>query len=163
MNDVTEGVSSFFNEGNVTTLVKNVTYGFSSSAAKFTESLSDGVGRVIMDERHEETRQKIRSNTAGSKDHLVAGFKGLGFGILGGMTSIFKQTYDGAANEGFPVRLCLKLRRGRSSPVIVILHFFQGFFAGLGKGVVGTITKPTVGILDFATESATALRESSRR
>ncbi|XP_016844832.1 vacuolar protein sorting-associated protein 13D isoform X2 [Nasonia vitripennis] len=139
VNDVSEGVSSFIYEGNVKTLVKNVTHGFSSSAAKLTESLSDGFGRVIMDERHEETRQKIRANTAGSKDHLVAGFKGLGFGILGGMTSIFKQTYDGAANEGFP-----------------------GFFAGLGKGVVGTITKPAVGILDFATESATALRESSR-
>lgn len=109
VNDVSEGVSSFIYEGNVKTLVKNVTHGFSSSAAKLTESLSDGFGRVIMDERHEETRQKIRANTAGSKDHLVAGFKGLGFGILGGMTSIFKQTYDGAANEGFPVRSIYKM------------------------------------------------------
>ena len=85
------------------TLVKNVTHGFSNSAAKLTESLSDGFGRIIMDERHEETRQKIRANTGGSKGHLVAGVKGLGFGLLGGMTSIVKQTYDGVANEGFPV------------------------------------------------------------
>ncbi|KAG7207931.1 hypothetical protein KM043_009519 [Ampulex compressa] len=139
MNDVTEGVSGLIYEGSVKTLVKNVTHGISNSAAKVTESLSDGLGRVIMDERHEEARQRIRANTAGSSDHLVAGLKGLGFGILGGVTSIFKQTYDGAANEGFP-----------------------GFFAGFGKGVVGTITKPVVGVLDLATETATAVRETSR-
>lgn len=103
MNDVTEGVSGLIYEGSVKTLVKNVTHGISNSAAKVTESLSDGLGRVIMDERHEEARQRIRANTAGSSDHLVAGLKGLGFGLLGGVTSIFKQTYDGATNEGFPV------------------------------------------------------------
>ncbi|XP_076167518.1 vacuolar protein sorting 13D isoform X3 [Ptiloglossa arizonensis] len=139
VNDVTEGVSGLIYEGSVKTLVKNVTHGISNSAAKVTESLSDGIGRVIMDERHEEARQRIRANTAGSSDHLVAGLKGFGFGLLGGVTSIFKQTYDGAANEGFP-----------------------GFFAGFGKGVVGTITKPVVGVLDLATETATAVRETSR-
>lgn len=103
MNDVTEGVSGLIYEGSVKSLVKNVTHGISNSAAKVTESLSDGLGRVIMDERHEEARQRIRANTTGSSDHLVAGLKGFGFGLLGGVTSIFKQTYDGAANEGFPV------------------------------------------------------------
>lgn len=105
VNDVSEGVSGLINDGNVKTLVQNVTHGFSSSAAKFTESLSDGFGKVIMDERHEETRQKIRSNTNGSWDHVQAAFKGLGLGVLGGATSLFRQTYDGAVNEGFPVSI----------------------------------------------------------
>ncbi|XP_076236647.1 vacuolar protein sorting 13D [Calliopsis andreniformis] len=139
VNDVTEGVSGLIYEGSVKTLVKNVTHGISNSAAKVTESLSDGLGRVILDERHEEVRQRIRANTAGSSDHLVAGLKGFVFGLLGGATSIFKQTYDGVTNEGFP-----------------------GFFAGFGKGVVGTITKPVVGVLDLATETASAVRETSR-
>ncbi|XP_014236722.1 vacuolar protein sorting-associated protein 13D isoform X1 [Trichogramma pretiosum] len=139
VNDVSEGVSSLIYDRSVKTLVKNVTHGFSNSAAKLSESLSEGFGRVIMDDWHEEVRQRIRSNTTGSKDHLVAGFKGLGFGLFSGVISIGKQTYDGVINEGFP-----------------------GFFAGLGKGVVGTITKPAVGILDFATESSIAIRESSR-
>lgn len=115
MNDVTEGVSGLIYEGSVKSLVKNVTHGISNSAAKVTESLSDGLGRVIMDERHEEARQRIRANTTGSSDHLVAGLKGFGFGLLGGVTSIFKQTYDGATNEGFPV--CNRLNR------IIILSF----------------------------------------
>ncbi|XP_043480928.1 vacuolar protein sorting-associated protein 13D isoform X1 [Leptopilina heterotoma] len=139
VNDVSEGVSSFISDGNVKTLVQNLAHGFSNSAAKVTETLSDGLGRVTMDERHEETRQRIRANNAGSSDHLLAGIKGLGFGILGGVTSIVKQTYDGASNEGFP-----------------------GFFSGLGKGVVGTVTKPVVGMLDLASETATAIRETSR-
>lgn len=107
VNDVSEGVSSFISDGNVKTLVQNLAHGFSNSAAKVTETLSDGLGRVTMDERHEETRQRIRANNAGSSDHLLAGIKGLGFGILGGVTSIVKQTYDGASNEGFPVSIIL--------------------------------------------------------
>ncbi len=57
-----------------------------------------------MDERHQETRQRIRTVKSGTGgDHLVAGLKGLGFGILGGVTSVFKQTYEGAASEGVQV------------------------------------------------------------
>ncbi|XP_057336557.1 intermembrane lipid transfer protein Vps13D isoform X1 [Microplitis mediator] len=139
VNDISEGMSGFIREGNVKTLIKNVTHGLSNSTAKLSESLSDGLGRVTMDEGHEETRQRIRSQTVHSGDHFVAGLKGLGFGVLGGLTSVVRQTYDGAANEGFP-----------------------GFIAGFGKGIVGTFTKPVVGVLDFATEAATAIRESSR-
>lgn len=34
--------------------------------------------------------------------------------------------------------------------------------AGFGKGLVGTVTKPVVGVLDLASETASAVRESSR-
>lgn len=139
VNDISEGVSGLIYDRSVSTLVKNVTHGISNSAAKVTETLSDGLGRVTMDDDYEKGRQKIRANIAGSSDHLVAGLKGFSFGIVGGVTSIFKQTYDGAANEGL-----------------------SGFFTGFGKGVVGTITKPVVGMLDLASETATAVRETSR-
>lgn len=46
-------------QGNVGALVQNVTYGLSNSAAKVTGSLSEGLGRVTMDEKHEEVRQRI--------------------------------------------------------------------------------------------------------
>ena len=32
---------------------------------------------------------------------------------------------------------------------------------GLGKGLVGTVTKPVVGVLDFASGAATAIRDTS--
>lgn len=139
VNDVTEGLSEL-RQLNVAGMVKNVTHGISNSAAKVTESLSDGLGKVAMDDHHEEIRQKIRQvETGKSKDHIVAGFKGLGFGLLGGFTSMFNQVYEGVSNDGI-----------------------QGVFSGIGKGLVGTVTKPVVGVLDFASETARAVRDSSR-
>lgn len=144
-NDLTEGVSSLLKEGNVKSLVKNVTHGISNSTAKLTETLSDGLGRVVLDEQYTETRQKIlevSSSSAGNSttgDHLVAGLKGFGYGLLGGVTSIVKQTYSGAQSDGV-----------------------SGFLSGLGKGIVGTVTKPVIGVLDLASETANAVRETSR-
>ncbi|KAB0794994.1 hypothetical protein PPYR_11833 [Photinus pyralis] len=140
INDVSEGMSGLIYEHSVGALVKNVTHGLSNSAAKVTESLSDGLGKVAMDDEHEEIRQRIRQVDSGrTGDHIVAGFKGLGLGILGGATGIFKQVYEGAANEGI-----------------------QGVFSGFGKGIVGAVTKPVVGVLDLASETARAVRDSSR-
>lgn len=99
LSDVSEGLSGFVNEGDLTALVQNVTHGISNSAAKMTGSLSDGLGLVTMDEKHEQIRQRILRHTGQSSDYLLAGFKGLGFGILGGMTSIFTQTYEGRQNR----------------------------------------------------------------
>ena len=103
MTDLSTGFLGLLYEGNVKSLLKNVTHGFSNTTAKISDALSSGLGKIIMDERHEETRQKIRSNLDGTQDHVIAGFKGLGLGMLGGVTSIFKQTYDGAANDGLSV------------------------------------------------------------
>ncbi|KAJ3643178.1 hypothetical protein Zmor_025903 [Zophobas morio] len=140
VNDVSEGFSGLLFEGNVGALVKNVTHGISNSAVKVTESISDGLGRAVLDDHHEEVRQRIRQVESGrSRDHIVAGFKGLGFGILGGATGLFKQVYEGGSNDGFP-----------------------GVISGIGKGLVGAVTKPVVGVLDFASETARAIRDSSR-
>lgn len=140
--DLSEGVSGLIFEGSVKSLVKNVTHGISNSTAKLTETISDGLGRVVLDEQDTETRQRILEVASGSNstgDHLVAGFKGLSFGLLGGVTSIVKHTYTGALNDGL-----------------------QGFISGLGKGIVGTVTKPVIGVLDLASETANAVRETSK-
>lgn len=141
-NDLSEGVSGLIFEGSVKSLVKNVTHGISNSTAKLTETISDGLGRVVLDEQDTETRQRILEMPSGSNstgDHLVAGIKGLSFGLLGGVTSIVKHTYVGSQNDGF-----------------------TGFFTGLGKGLVGTVTKPVIGVLDLASETANAVRETSK-
>ncbi|KAM8708787.1 hypothetical protein ACLKA7_015713 [Drosophila subpalustris] len=139
-NDLSEGVSGLIFEGSVKSLVKNVTHGISNSTAKLTETLSDSLGKVVLDDHDNETRQRIlelQSNTSGG--HLAAGIKGFGFGLLGGVTSIVRHTYDGAHADGVP-----------------------GFLSGLGKGLVGTVTKPLIGMLDLASETASAVRETSR-
>lgn len=142
LGDLNEGVQVLLREGTVTTLVKNVAHGVSNSTAKLTETISDGLGRVVFDEQDTEARQKILEVSNGankSGDHLRAGLMGLGFGLLGGVTSVFKHTYQGVQADGF-----------------------NGFISGLGRGIVGTVTKPMIGVLDLASETANAVRESSK-
>ena len=90
-----------------------------------TGSLSTGLSMVTVgDKRYEDKRLMIRRQPRPgerSKEHLVAGLKGLGFGMLGGLTSVVTETYDGVANDGV-----------------------SGFFTGLGWGLIGTISKPGI-------------------
>lgn len=137
VNDVTDGLNELINEGSFGGLIRNVAHGISDSTAKVTCFLSDSLGVVTMDQRHQEMRKRIKKD---SNHHLSAGFRGLGVGLLGGVTSIITQTYEGAVKEGF-----------------------SGLFVGIGKGLVGTITKPAVGMLDFASGAASAVRDSSRK
>ncbi|XP_041130652.1 vacuolar protein sorting-associated protein 13D-like isoform X3 [Polyodon spathula] len=136
LNDVTEGVSELIKYGNVGGLIRNVTHGVSNSAAKFAGTLSDGLGKT-MDNRHQSEREYIRYHGATSGEHLVAGIHGLAHGIIGGLTSVITSTVEGVKTEG-----------GMS-----------GFFSGLGKGLVGTVTKPVAGALDFASETAQTVRD----
>ena len=139
LNDVSEGVSGLI-DGNLGGLVKNVTHGAANSAAKVTGSLSYGLGKVTLDSKYDERRLLIRrKHSDNSRQHLVAGLKGLGFGVLGGLTSVITEPLEGATREGA-----------------------TGFLSGLGWGVVGTLTKPAIGVLDLATGAANAVRESSR-
>ncbi|XP_077367984.1 intermembrane lipid transfer protein VPS13D isoform X2 [Festucalex cinctus] len=135
-NDFSEGVSELIKYGNVGGLIRNVTHGVSNSAAKFAGTLSDGLGKT-MDNQHQTEREYIRYHGATSGEHLVAGIHGLAHGIIGGMTSIITSTVEGVKTEGG----------------------VSGFFSGLGKGLVGTVTKPVAGALDFASETAQTVRD----
>ncbi|XP_063173560.1 intermembrane lipid transfer protein VPS13D isoform X1 [Candoia aspera] len=138
LNDVSEGVTGLIKYGNVGGLIRNVAHGVSNSAAKFTGTLSDGLGKT-MDNRHQTEREYIRYHAATSGEHLVAGIQGLAHGIIGGLTSVITSTVEGVKTEGG----------------------VSGFISGLGKGLVGTLTKPVAGALDFASETAQAVRETA--
>ncbi|NWY00497.1 VP13D protein, partial [Nothoprocta ornata] len=138
LNDVSEGVTGLIRYGNVGGLIRNVTHGVSNSAAKFAGTLSDGLGKT-MDNRHQTEREYIRYHAATSGEHLVAGIHGLAHGIIGGLTSVITSTVEGVKTEGG----------------------VSGFISGLGKGLVGTVTKPVAGALDFASETAQAVRDTA--
>uniref|UniRef100_A0A286Y024 Vacuolar protein sorting 13 homolog D n=1 Tax=Cavia porcellus TaxID=10141 RepID=A0A286Y024_CAVPO len=138
LNDVSEGVTGLIKYGNVGGLIRNVTHGVSNSAAKFAGTLSDGLGKT-MDNRHQSEREYIRYHAATSGEHLVAGIHGLAHGIIGGLTSVITSTVEGVKTEGG----------------------VSGFISGFGKGLVGTVTKPVAGALDFASETAQAVRDTA--
>ena len=67
-------------------------------------TLSDGVGIVAFDERHQLVRQEILRDTMGnSRQHLIAGVRGFTHGLMGGLTSIVTQTYNGTMDRGIEV------------------------------------------------------------
>lgn len=145
-------------------MVKNVAHGLSNSAAKVTGSLGEGLGKtVVLDDRHEEERRRIKEDHAGSSgEYLYAGLKGFGHGLVGGLTSLASQSYEGVANDGISVSNEHLLCSFCDLLTLIIFHNLQGFFGGFTKGIVGTITKPAVGVLDLATGAASAIRDSSK-
>ena len=92
LHDISEGVSGLVSEGNIGGLIKNVAHGTANSTAKLTGSLSYGISKATVHERYDERRLMLRRRRGEkSKEHLMAGLKGLGFGVLGGLTSIGKS------------------------------------------------------------------------
>ena len=68
-------------------------------------SLSDGIGKVHLDTKHNTKREQIRSTHADSgSGQLLSGVKGLGHGMLGGFKSVFKP-FEGARKGGAEVSL----------------------------------------------------------
>lgn len=140
MVDFKESLSNILSNGQVSDFVFSITHGVANSVSKFSGSLSDELNEFTMDERHRETREQIRNiYNNGSIDHFVGGMMGFAVGVVGGALSLATQTYRGFNENGV-----------------------SGAFAGLGKGAVGTVSKPIVGVLDFATGIASAIRETSK-
>ncbi|XP_033097715.1 vacuolar protein sorting-associated protein 13D-like [Anneissia japonica] len=134
LQDLRDGVREGL-EGNVAGLLRNVTHGMSNTTAKMAGTISAGIGLVTMDRKHQDMRHQIhRSHGESGVGHFMAGVKGLGFGVVGGLTSVFTQSYQGASKDGV-----------------------EGLLAGFGKGIVGTFTKPVAGMFDLASGTAAAL------
>jgi vacuolar protein sorting-associated protein 13D len=138
--DFKESLTNVLSNGQVTDFVFSVTNSVANSVSKFSGFLSDELNEFTLDERHRETRDQIRNvYNNGSIDHFVGGALGFAVGIVGGALSLATQTYRGFYENGV-----------------------SGAFAGLGKGAVGTVSKPIVGMLDFTNGIASAIRETSK-
>lgn len=138
--DFKESLTNVLSNGQVTDFVFAITHGFANSVSKFSGFLSDELNELTLDERHRETRDQIRNvYSNGSVDHFVGGALGFAVGVVGGALSLMTQTYRGFSENGM-----------------------TGAFSGFGKGAVGTVSKPIVGVLDFTNGIASAIRETSK-
>jgi vacuolar protein sorting-associated protein 13D len=139
--DVTDGVACLRNQHSVAGLVKNVAHGVANSTSKVTGSISHGLGKLVSDSEHDNRRQATTDNNRNATvGHVIRhGAAGVAAGFRDGVTSIFKQPMKGAAEDGV-----------------------HGLVKGFVKGIVGTVSKPTVGILDFTNDVAIAIKDSAR-
>ena len=133
--DVKEGFHGVMREGDLYSVVQGTTRGVANSASKFIGTVADVVSSFTADPRYEEDRRRRRTRENSDFGNVV---DGLAYGVVGGITSVFSQTFNGMKNDG---------------PA--------GLITGLGRGVVGAVVKPVTGVLDFATGTATIIREKA--
>ncbi|RMZ96835.1 vacuolar sorting-associated 13D isoform X2 [Brachionus plicatilis] len=138
--DFKESLTNVISNGHVPDFVFSITHGVANSVSKFSGSLSDELNGLTMDENYQQVREQIRTlYSNGSMDHFVGGALGFAAGVFGGMISLGTQTYQGFSKDGI-----------------------GGAVTGLMRGAVGTVSKPVVGVLDFATGIASAIKETSK-
>lgn len=140
-NDVCTGWSESIKDGNITCLIKGVTHGLSNSTVKMAGSLSESLTTVAHPPGSQlEQRNRSAAGPENSTEgHIVTGLRRLGSGVVGGLTSVARHSYHGVVNEGV-----------------------QGLLTGLGKGLIGTVAMPAVGLLDLVTEAASLVRDTSK-
>jgi len=113
-------------------LVKNSIFGIFNTATKISGSIGKGVSSLSMDSDY--IRERQERNAREKPKHLgegvLFGVRDFGLGVVKGISGIIEEPIKGAANEGI-----------------------EGFFKGIGRGVIGAAVKPAVGAIDLATQT----------
>ncbi|VDO43568.1 unnamed protein product, partial [Haemonchus placei] len=160
--DLKDSFQGLFIEGNLQRFVAGLGYGVSNSISKvgvleltllpyihpdpttafqLASSAASGVGALTFDQEHEAKRRhnmiRSHSTTTTPLSHLYSGVKGLGVGVLGGMTAIVTNT----------------IAESRKSGIVT------GAIRGITTGAVDTVTKPVQGLFDLVEGTASAMKE----
>ncbi|XP_072763012.1 intermembrane lipid transfer protein Vps13 isoform X2 [Anoplolepis gracilipes] len=121
--------------------------GMAGAVSKITGAMGKGIAALTFDKDYQRKRQEqLTKQPANLQEGLARSGKGLVMGVVDGVTGVVMKPISGAKEEGV-----------------------EGFFKGFGKGVVGLVTRPTAGVIDFASGSfgavrrATELNEEARR
>ncbi|KAF8984234.1 hypothetical protein BGZ46_008534 [Entomortierella lignicola] len=121
-------------------LLKKTVFGFSDSLAKISGSVGKGLSAATMDKSFQERRRM--DNQRNAPKHALSGLSqgasSLAQGLMSGVTGIVEQPLAGAQTGGV-----------------------EGFFVGVGKGLVGAVTKPLVGVFDFTTNVTSGIRNTT--
>ncbi|XP_053986716.1 intermembrane lipid transfer protein Vps13 isoform X2 [Hylaeus volcanicus] len=121
--------------------------GMAGAVSKITGAMGKGIAALTFDKDYQRKRQEqLNKQPANLQEGLARSGKGLVMGVFDGVTGVVMKPISGAKEEGV-----------------------EGFFKGFGKGVVGLVTRPTAGVIDFASGSlgavkrATELNEEAKR
>ncbi|GBG34175.1 Vacuolar protein sorting-associated protein 13b [Hondaea fermentalgiana] len=111
-----------------TSFVHHTALGTFDTVSKLSTSLSSGVALLSMDQRYLTARRAalVDERPRHLGDGFLLGAKSFGLGLTTGLTGIVMEPMRGAEEEGV-----------------------EGFFKGVGIGLLGVAIKPTVGALDM--------------
>ncbi|XP_025156986.1 vacuolar protein sorting-associated protein 13 isoform X2 [Harpegnathos saltator] len=113
--------------------------GMVGAVSKITGAMGKGIAALTFDKDYQRKRQEqLNKQPANLQEGIVRSGKGLVMGVVDGVTGVVMKPISGAKEEGV-----------------------EGFFKGFGKGVVGLVTRPTAGVIDFASGSLGAVRRAT--
>ncbi|XP_014471667.1 PREDICTED: vacuolar protein sorting-associated protein 13C isoform X2 [Dinoponera quadriceps] len=113
--------------------------GMAGAVSKITGAMGKGIAALTFDKDYQRKRQEqLNKQPANLQEGIVRSGKGLVMGVVDGVTGVVMKPISGAKEEGV-----------------------EGFFKGFGKGVVGLVTRPTAGVIDFASGSLGAVRRAT--
>ncbi|CAG2221758.1 VPS13A_C [Mytilus edulis] len=105
--------------------------GAAGAVSRITGALGKGIATLTLDDDYQKKRKEaMNKRPANVREGFARGGKGLVMGVFDGVTGIVRKPIEDAQTEGV-----------------------GGFFKGLGKGLVGVVTRPTSGVIDFASSS----------
>lgn len=113
--------------------------GAAGAVSRITGAMGKGVAVLTFDKDYQRKRRDIiRKKPANFQEGLARSGKGLVMGVVDGVSGVFTKPISGAKEQGV-----------------------GGFFKGLGKGAVGLVTRPTAGVIDFASGSLDAVKRAT--
>ncbi|CAH1773157.1 unnamed protein product [Owenia fusiformis] len=137
VNGVTHGMAS---------LVMHISAGTLTSITNFASSVSRNMERLSMDTDHQERLQESRRQRPEKvTDGLKQGLSGFGISLLGAIAGIADQPIQEMTRRGDTER------RTSASKTAV------GVVAGVGKGLMGVVTKPIGGAAEFVSQTGQGL------
>ncbi|KAL1915167.1 uncharacterized protein VTP21DRAFT_7648 [Calcarisporiella thermophila] len=126
-----KGTANFF---------KKTVYGLSDSVSKITGSVGKGLSAATMDKAYQDRRRMamVRNRPKHAIYGVTQGANQLVSSFASGVAGIVQKPIEGAETEGV-----------------------GGFFKGIGKGLIGAVTKPVVGVLDLASNVSEGIRNTT--
>jgi len=120
--------------------VKKTVFGVSDSVTKFTSSVGKGLSAATFDSEYQARRRMTqrRNKPRHAIYGVTAGGEAFASSVTSAMEGVFMKPIEGAESEGA-----------------------LGFFKGVGKGLVGAVTKPVVGVFDLASNVSEGIRNTT--
>ncbi|KZC12682.1 Vacuolar protein sorting-associated protein 13C, partial [Dufourea novaeangliae] len=113
--------------------------GMAGAVSKITGAMGKGLAALTFDKDYQRKRQEqLNKQPTNLQEGLARSGKGLVMGVVDGISGVVMKPISGAKEEGV-----------------------EGFFKGFGKGVVGLVTRPTAGVIDFASGSFGAVKRAT--
>ena len=111
----------------VNSFLRHSVGGVVGAASKISRSLGKGLAKLTFDEDYQRQRARRMAHKPGHiGEGLARGGKSFLMGLYHGVTGVVMKPVEGAAQDGV-----------------------EGFFKGVGKGLVGAVTRPLGGINDM--------------